>query len=95
MNNVRWKQPDEFDPERFSTGREAERPRFAYFPFGGGPRLCIGNQFALYEAQLILATILSRYQLRLLPGRVVVPEPLVTLRPRGGLLMTVHRNGGQ
>src|SRR5260221_4968671 len=90
-----WKQPDEFDPERFSTGREAERPRFAYFPFGGGPRLCIGNQFALYEAQLILATILSRYQLRLLPGRVVVPEPLVTLRPRGGLLMTVHRNGGQ
>jgi cytochrome P450 len=57
-----WEQPDAFDPERFSAGQVAERPRFAYFPFGGGPRLCLGNQFALYEAQLILATILSRYQ---------------------------------
>ncbi len=89
-----WEQPDAFDPERFSPGRAVERPRFAYFPFGGGPRLCLGNQFALYEAQLILATILPRYQLRLLPGSVVAPEPLVTLRPRGSLLMTVHRNGG-
>jgi cytochrome P450 len=77
------------------SGYAAERHRFAYFPFGGGPRLCIGNQFALAEAQLILATILSRYQLRLLPGALVVPEPLVTLRPRGGLFMTVHRKGGQ
>lgn len=86
-----WEQPDTFDPERFSSQQAAGRPRFAYFPFGGGPRLCIGNQFALSEAQLILATILSRYQLRLLPGAVVTPEPLVTLRPGGDLLMTVHR----
>jgi cytochrome P450 len=86
-----WERPDAFDPERFSTEQVAGRPRFAYFPFGGGPRLCIGNQFALSEAQLILATILSRYQLQLLPGVVVTPEPLVTLRPRGDLLMTVHR----
>ena len=86
-----WERPLEFDPERFSDARSAGRHRFAYFPFGGGPRLCLGNQFALYEAQLILATILSRYQLRLLPETVVNPEPLVTLRPRGHLLMTVRR----
>ncbi|GHO93146.1 cytochrome P450 [Reticulibacter mediterranei] len=85
-----WEQPDVFDPERFSPERAAGRHRFAYFPFGGGPRVCIGNQFALTEAQLVLATILSRYQLRLLPGANIVPEPLITLRPRGGLLMTVH-----
>lgn len=85
-----WEQPDAFDPERFSAERAAGRARFAYFPFGGGPRLCIGNQFALTEAQLILAAILSRYQVRLEPGARVVPEPLVTLRPRGTLLMTVH-----
>ncbi|MGE5335539.1 MAG: cytochrome P450, partial [Nitrososphaerota archaeon] len=87
-----WEQPDAFDPERFSAERAAKRPRFAYFPFGGGPRLCIGNQFALTEAQLILASILSRYQVRLEPGAHVAPEPLVTLRPRGTLLMRVHRN---
>ena len=86
-----WERPDVFDPERFSAPLAAGRHRFAYFPFGGGPRLCLGNQFALYEAQLILATILSRYQLRPLPGEVVTPEPLVTLRPRGDLLMTVRR----
>jgi cytochrome P450 len=86
-----WERPLEFDPERFSIESTAGRPRFAYFPFGGGPRLCIGNQFALSEAQLILATILSRFQLRLLPGAIVTPEPLVTLRPRGDLLMTVRR----
>ncbi len=86
-----WERPGEFDPERFSDARSAGRHRFAYFPFGGGPRLCLGNQFALSEAQLILATILLRYQLRLVPGTIVTPEPLVTLRPRGGLLMTVRR----
>lgn len=87
-----WDQPDAFDPERFSTEHGDDRPPFAYFPFGGGPRLCIGNQFALTEAQLILATILSRYQARLAPGSRIVPEPLVTLRPRGQLMMTLHRS---
>jgi enediyne biosynthesis protein E7 len=85
-----WEQPDAFDPDRFSPERAAGRHRFAYFPFGGGPRVCIGNHFALTEAQFILAMILSRYQLRLLPGTNIVPEPLITLRPRGGLLMTAH-----
>ena len=87
-----WERPDAFEPERFSAARSADRPRFAYFPFGGGPRLCIGAQFALTEAQLILATILSRYDMHLAPGARVVPEPLVTLRPRGQLLMTLHRS---
>jgi cytochrome P450 len=86
-----WERPDEFIPERFSAESAAGRPRYAYFPFGGGPRLCIGNQFALYEAQLVLATILPRYRLRLAPGTVVAPEPLVTLRPHAAPLMTVHR----
>jgi cytochrome P450 len=89
-----WERPDVFDPERFEPSRAAGRHRFAYFPFGGGPRVCIGNQFALTEAQLILATILPRYQFRLLPGADVIPEPLITLRPRGKLLMTIHRHGG-
>ncbi len=86
-----WERPDVFDPERFAPERASGHHRFAYFPFGGGPRLCIGNQFALTEAQLILATILPRYQFRLLPGARVVPEPLITLRPRGSLLMTIQR----
>jgi cytochrome P450 len=71
--------------QRFAPERTTGRHRFAYIPFGGGPRVCIGNQFALTEAQLILATILPRYQFRLLPEAKVVPEPLITLRPRGGL----------
>jgi cytochrome P450 len=89
-----WERPDVFDPERFSPERTNGRHRFAYIPFGGGPRICIGNQFALTEAQLILATILPRYQFRLLPGAKVVPEPLITLQPRGGLWMTIQRPAG-
>ena len=86
-----WERPDDFDPGRFAAERATGRHRFAYFPFGGGPRLCIGNQFAMIETQLILATILSRYQLLLSPTAHVIPEPLVTLRPRGDLSMTIYR----
>ena len=86
-----WPDPETFDPERFAPERVAARPRFAYFPFGGGPRLCIGNAFALTEAQLVLATVASRWRLELLPGHAVELEPLVTLRPRGGLPMRVRR----
>ena len=84
-----WEEPDRFDPERFTPERTAARPRFAYFPFAAGPRQCIGNTFALTEAQLVLATVLQRFRLDLVDGHTVAPEPLVTLRPRGGLPMNL------
>jgi cytochrome P450 len=86
-----WQDPEVFDPERFSPARAAGRPHFAHFPFGGGPRLCIGSNFALMEAQLILATIAQRFQLRLLPDRRVEPEVLLTMRPRHGLPMMLSK----
>jgi len=82
-----WEEPERFDPERFTPERSAGCPRFAYFPFGGGPRQCIGNAFALMEAHLILATVAQRYRLHLVPGHTVEPEALLTLRPRYGLPM--------
>lgn len=85
-----WEQPEVFDPERFTPERSAGRPHYAYFPFGGGPRQCIGNNFALMEAQLILATVAQHYRLQLVPGHLVEPRALVTLRPRDGLAMTVQ-----
>lgn len=84
-----WERPEEFDPERFASGQVRDRPRFAYFPFGGGPRQCIGRDMALVEAQLILATVLQRYRLQLANDRAVEPVPAVTLRPKGGLPMIV------
>ncbi len=85
-----WENPEGFDPERFTLEKVKARPMFAYFPFGGGPRMCIGKNFALTEAPLVLATILQRCRLDLCPGREVRKRPLVTLRPEGGLPMTVH-----
>jgi cytochrome P450 len=85
-----WENPEQFDPERFTPERSFGRPRFAYFPFGGGPRLCIGNTFALTEAQLILATVAQTYSVRLV-APPPVPEALVTLRPRNGLLVTLEK----
>ena len=84
-----WEEAERFDPERFQPERKAERPRFAYMPFGGGPRQCIGNRFAMMEATLILALVAQRYRLQLVPGHPVEMEPLITLRPRYGLCMTV------
>ena len=86
-----WPDPERFDPERFTPERVAERPRFAYFPFSGGPRLCIGQSFAMAEAQLVMATIAQRYRLRLAAGHSVKPEAQLTLRPKGGLPMVLHR----
>lgn len=85
-----WEDPEGFDPERFAPEREAQLPRFAYFPFAGGPRQCIGNRFAMVEAQLVMARIAQRYRLDLVPGHPVIPEPTVTLRPREGLAMTPY-----
>jgi len=85
-----WENPDRFDPERFAPERSASRQRFAYIPFGAGPRICIGAGFAMTEAVLILATIAQRYRLRLGPGHPVEPQGLITLRPRYGLRMTLE-----
>lgn len=82
-----WENPEGFDPERFTPERSTDRLQYAYFPFGGGPRTCIGNNFALMEAQLIVAAIAQKYRLELVPGHVVAPEPVITLRPRHGILM--------
>jgi cytochrome P450 len=84
--DTRWyDSPEEFRPERWENDFIKRIPRFAYFPFGGGPRQCIGNAFALMEATLILATIAQRYRLRLVPGHPVVPLASITLRPRYGV----------
>jgi cytochrome P450 len=85
-----WPKPEVFDPERFSPEQIEGRPAYAYFPFGGGPRLCIGRDFAMQEALLILATVAQRYSLQLVPGHPVEPEALITLRPKFGMKMTLH-----
>ena len=86
-----WQDPEAFDPERFSPQRSADRPKFAYLPFGAGPRQCIGNHFALIEAQLSLATLAQRYRLHLVPRHPVEAWPLITLRPRFGMPMVIER----
>lgn len=83
--------PDRFNPERWTPEFKASLPRFAYFPFGGGPRQCIGENFAWMEAVLLLATLAQRWKCRAAPGQIVAPQPLVTLRPKYGLRMIVSR----
>jgi len=85
-----WPNPEGFDPERFAPGQSDGRPRFAHFPFGGGPHQCIGAGFALLEAQLVLASLLQRYRLDLVPGHRLEPLPRVTLRPKDGVLVTLR-----
>lgn len=84
--------PQEFRPERWADGLAKRLPRFAYFPFGGGPRVCIGNSFAMMEAILLLATILQQYRMELVAGHPVEPFPSITLRPRYGMKMILHKN---
>jgi cytochrome P450 len=79
--------PERFHPERFAPGWEERIPRYAYLPFGSGPRVCIGNGFAMMEARLILATLAQRYRLSLEPGQTIKPVQLVTLRPNGPIRM--------
>ena len=86
----RWEHPDTFDPERFTQERTAGRPRYAYFPFGGGPHQCIGEPFAMMEMLVIVAMVAQKYRLCLTPGQRVEPYPVLTFRPRDGLVVTLH-----
>ena len=86
-----WPEPERFDPTRFLPENAKSRPRWAYLPFGGGQRQCIGNNFAMMEAQLALALVAQRYRLRGGPGMPVEPEPHVSLRPKGPMPMHVVR----
>jgi cytochrome P450 len=89
----RWfEEPEAFRPERWAGDLTQRLPRFAYFPFGGGPRQCIGNSFAQMEAVLLLAAIAQRFRLSLVPGQRITPTPYITLRPEPGIRMRVaHR----
>lgn len=86
-----WDDPLRFDPERFTPERAGQRPRFAYLPFSGGPRLCIGYEFAIIEAQLILAMVLQRHRVRLMTDGEIAPEMKLTTRPKGGVPVRLER----
>lgn len=86
-----WNDPERFDPDRFVPELVAQRPRFAYFPFGGGARQCIGNHFALMESMIIIPAVSQRYRMQLVPEHPVEEHALVTLRPRQGIRATLTR----
>jgi len=81
--------PEVYHPDRWADGLAQRLPRYAYFPFGGGPRICIGNGFAMMESVLLLATIAQRFRLALAPGAMIKPLPTMTLRPDGGIKMVL------
>jgi cytochrome P450 len=92
QRDERWfPDPRRFDPDRWDPEDEAGRPRYSYFPFGGGPRLCIGEPFAWMEGELLLATIAQKWRPRLVPGHPVALQPRVTLRPKYGMRMTLSQ----
>ncbi|MBT2426383.1 cytochrome P450 [Streptomyces sp. ISL-112] len=84
-----WEEPEQFDPERFSPQAVASRPRYAYLPFGAGPRFCVGSSLGMMEAVFVTALLTRDLDLRTAPGHRAVPEPMLSLRMRGGLPMTV------
>jgi cytochrome P450 len=85
-----YPEPERFDPERWTPEAKKARPQFSYFPFGGGSRLCIGERFAWMEGVLILATVAQKWKLRLDPGQKVEPQPIITLRTKYGMRMSVE-----
>ena len=92
--DARWfDDPETFRPERWDNDLARRLPRCTYFPFGDGPRICIGNQFAMMEAILVLATVAQRYRLSLAPGFALELLPSVTLRPKTGVRMVLHSRG--
>ena len=89
-NPAFWPQPERFDPERFAPEQVKARPRYAHIPFGAGPRQCIGNAFAMMELQVLVPTLIGALHFELAPGADATPQPRMTLRPRGPLLMHVR-----
>ena len=83
--------PEAFEPDRWSPETEQTLPKFAYFPFGGGPRSCIGNNFALMEAAILLASVAQRFEISLVAGHKVEPMPSITLRPANGVYVRLQR----
>ena len=86
-----WTDPDRFDPDRFSRENTAARPRFAYLPFAGGPRVCVGASFAMTQMLIVVAVLAQRFRFRLVPEHPVRPVGRISLHPHGGLRMTVER----
>jgi cytochrome P450 len=86
-----YQNPLSFDPERWTAEARESRPQFSYFPFGGGPRRCIGEGFAWMEGILLIATIAQEWQMRLVPHHPVALKPVITLRPKHGMKMTLMR----
>jgi len=83
-----WESPENFDPERFLKGSEKLRTPFTYLPFGGGPRVCIGNHYAMLQILMILSELLRKYDFQLVPGQTIEARPMVILRPKHGIRMT-------
>lgn len=90
-NPAYWPEPERFDPERFTPEQVATRPQHVYYPFGEGPHLCIGNNFAMMEMQLILASALQRFRIKLVPGHPIAFKPEATLRPKNGMKMMIEK----
>ena len=92
QRDPRWfVRPMRFDPDRWGADTGTVRPRFAYFPFGGGSRKCLGESFAWMESTLVLATLAQQWRLRLVPGHPIAPQPRITLRPRHGVSVVLDR----
>lgn len=86
-----WPYPDKFDPERFRNEASNRERKYIYMPFGGGARVCIGNQFAMMEGAIILATLMQRVRLKLVPGHPVVPQALLTLKAKHGVAVHAEK----
>jgi cytochrome P450 len=90
--DARWfSEPERFDPERWTPEAREARPKFSYFPFGGGTRVCIGEAFAWTEGVLVIATLAQKWRMKSAPGHAVTPQPMITLRPKGGMMMSLER----